>query len=151
LKTFLRFILVLSLIIWLGGIIFFSFVTAPAVFSSLLPDGLPGLAARDIIRKSLHGLHLMGATCAVLFLISSAVLHRARQRSQLLVILMLTLTIASQYVVTRLIEVVQYDRDPAAIKTFNRLHSLSVSLEGTVLILGLVVVWLVIREIEPSA
>jgi uncharacterized membrane protein len=33
----LRFFMLLSLVVWLGGLIFFAFVLAPTVFSGILP------------------------------------------------------------------------------------------------------------------
>jgi uncharacterized membrane protein len=61
--SFLRYLMLLSLIVWLGGLIFFSFVVAPTVFS-VLPtrhlagnvvsrSGFPGLL--DDLRALTHG------------------------------------------------------------------------------------------------
>lgn len=152
-RTFLRFMLFLALICWLGGILFFSLIAAPATFRTmgLIKDGQP--FAGLLISRMLFPLHAMGELCAILFLMISALLYRSISRaSQLLIAIMLGLTLFSQYWVTPRIEdlrfVVADHKNALAQVRFDRLHTASVALEATVLLLGLCVVWLTIKELE---
>ena len=54
-----RFLLILSLVVWLGGITFFSFVVAPALFA-MLPN--PQVAGA-VVRVTLVRLHVIGIAC----------------------------------------------------------------------------------------
>ena len=63
----LRFFMLLSLVIWVGGIIFFSFVVAPALFNILPTRHLSGL----VVSRALTQLHWIGVICGGVFLICS--------------------------------------------------------------------------------
>ena len=154
-KSSLRFLLFLSLICWLGGIIFFSLIAAPVTFKTMeyLKDSQP--FAGLIIGRMLFPLHALGELCAVIFLIVSAILFRSITRiQQFLIAIMLGLTLFSQYWVTPRIEdlrfVVVDNKDAAKRAEFDKLHNMSVALEGGVLLLGLGVVWLTIKETERA-
>src|SRR6266404_8867273 len=97
----LRFVALLSLVLWIGGIIFFSAVEAPAIFGVLTSlDGGRHLAG-EIVNRSLGALHWMGLVCGVVFLVASSIIHKSfRVTQHFLVIAMLLLTAASQFVVT---------------------------------------------------
>ena len=67
--SLLRFFMLLSLVVWVGGIIFFAFVLAPTVFH---PGVLPSRQlAGAVVSRSLSILHWMGLACAIVFLITS--------------------------------------------------------------------------------
>src|ERR1035438_795408 len=67
--SILRFLMFLSLVVWVGGIVFFAFVLAPTVFH---PGILPSRQlAGAVVSRSLGILHWMGLTCGVVFLIAS--------------------------------------------------------------------------------
>src|SRR4030088_812660 len=69
LMLFFRFLMLLSLVVWLGGLIFFAFVLAPTVFSpGLLPTRH---MAGSIVGRSLEGLHYMAIVSGIIFLIAS--------------------------------------------------------------------------------
>jgi uncharacterized membrane protein len=139
-----RLIRVLTLVIWLGSIIFFSFVVAPAVFRVLTPiDG--GIhVAGDIVNRSLSSLHWMGLCCGLLFLLASVTLHKTLRRAEIvLMIVMLFVTATSQFGIMPRMERLRTDPGVETRTEFDRLHRLSVFAEGTVLLLGLGVVWLV--------
>src|SRR5215475_14559074 len=98
--TFLRFLMFLSLIDWVGGIIFLSFVEAPTVFSVLPSRHMAG----TVVGHSLGILHWMGLFAGVVFLGSSMLLSSLTTGSaqpftcrHVLVLLMLLITIASQF------------------------------------------------------
>lgn len=154
-RTFLRFIILLSLIIWIGGIIFFSAVVAPRVFSVLMPLAGGQHLAGNIVNLSLNALHWIGLVCGAIFLGASYAKSRSFQRSQHYVVLvMLSLTLVSlAWVTPQMIKLREYDpmkqSVPAEVTaSFDYLHSLSVALEGAVLLLGLGVVWLVAKETD---
>src|SRR5512141_69443 len=63
----LRFLMLLSMVIWVGGIIFFSFVVAPALFQILPTRHLSGL----VVTRTLASLHWIGVVCGGVFLICS--------------------------------------------------------------------------------
>ena len=99
--SFLRFVMLLCLVIWVGGLIFLAFVEAPTVFSpGLLPTRH---LAGSIVGRSLDLLHYMGMVAGVVFLVASMILSRittGRARPlagrHLLVAIMLLLTLISQ-------------------------------------------------------
>ena len=66
--SFLRFLMLLSLIVWLGGLIFFP-VVAQTAFSVLPTRHLAG----SVVSRSLGALHWMGLVSGVVFLISSMI------------------------------------------------------------------------------
>ena len=147
-----RFLLVFSLVVWLGGIIFFSFVVAPAAFAMVPKPETAGALVRLILVK----LHLVGIACGVLSLAATFVIKlRSRKTLRLLVGLMVLLTALSQFGVMAQMERVRdavggsiqalppQDSGRAA---FDRLHKFSVVLEGATLLVGMVVVGLISSE-----
>ena len=144
----------LSLIIWLGGIIFFSFVMAPKVFGILMPVTGGQRVAGEIIGKSLQELHWAGILCGVLFLVCATALRKTfRDTAIFLVLAMLLLTAVSQFAITPRMQairsgtlVIDSREENGGQLEFQRLHDLSVGLEGAVLLLGLGVVWLTAKQ-----
>src|SRR5215469_7635185 len=64
-------LLLLSRVVWVGGIIFFTFVLAPTVFH---PGVLPSRQLTGaVVSRSLAILHGTGLTCGIVFLITSLV------------------------------------------------------------------------------
>jgi uncharacterized membrane protein len=158
----LRFFAMLSLVVWVGGIIFFSFVVAPALFSILPTRHLAGA----VVTRSLSALHWIGIIAGLVFLVCSFLIaqlatgdpHPLAVRN-VLVMVMLALTAISQFVVsTRMSalrtsigvidEVPQTDLRRVE---FNRLHRCSTLLESCVLLLGLATIFLVAREQSAAA
>jgi hypothetical protein len=150
---FLRFLMLLTLIVWLGAIIFFAFVLAPTVFSVLPTRHLAGA----VVNRSLGSLHWIGIISGVVFLFSSMLYAHSRSGSanlfaarHILMCLMLALTLTSQLAISPKLAVLRSSMgdiesvsatDPARIQ-FNALHAWSTRLEGGVLFMGLVVVYL---------
>jgi Domain of unknown function (DUF4149) len=155
--TFLRFLILLSLIVWIGGLIFFPAV-AQTAFSVLPTRQLAGL----VVGHSLVILHWMGIFSGIVFLISSLLYNRFTVGSarplaagHILIILMLALTLISQFsIIPRMdtlrasipgeIDSVPVD-DPARAH-FDVLHVWSTRVEEGVLLLGLVLVYLTARS-----
>src|SRR3954468_6846720 len=108
----LRFVMLLSLVVWIGGIIFFAFVVAPTVFSVLPTRHLAG----QVVNRSLTALHWMGLVSGIVFLITSMIhsrldvgyLHPFAAR-HLLLMVMIVLTLISMFVVASKMEVLRAD------------------------------------------
>ena len=151
--TALRYLMWLSLIVWLGGLIFFAFVLAPTVFSVLPTRHLAG----NVVNRSLGLLHGMGIVSGLVFLASSMIYSRLTQGDahpfalrHLLLCVMLLLTLISQFGISPKMAALRSSMgdidavaptDPARVQ-FNALHVWSTRLEGGVLLLGLIVVYL---------
>ena len=143
----MRFLMLLSLSLWLGAIFFFALL-APTVFAVLPTRELAG----QLINPLLYKLHLVGAVCGLLFLgasltdaLRSRGVFKLFSASHLALLGMLILTAISQYAVAPrmaalrrdmgTIDVIPQD-DPRRIH-FNELHHWSTRLEGGVFVLGL--------------
>jgi hypothetical protein len=153
----LRFFMLLSMVAWVDGIIFFSFVVAPALFNILPTRHLSGL----VVTRVLASLHWMGVVCGGLFLICSffEAYHasgsvQAFAPRHLLVFGMVVATLISQMLVSAKMaalrgEMGEIDKIPAADPrriAFNQLHQWSTGLEVVVLLLGLATLYLIARQ-----
>ena len=150
-RTFSRFLQLIALIFWIGGIVFFSFVVAPALFSTLPNVELAG----RVVSRSLAGLHYIGLICGAIFLIASAFSREKRQKAMRgLIVLMMLLTAISQFGITPQIRhlreavgsIESLPAKDAGRAAFDRLHQISVILEGIVLVSGVAVVGLLSKE-----
>jgi len=150
----LRFVRVFALGTWLGAIIYFAAVVTQGAFAVLPNRDEAGL----LVGFTLGGLHLMGMIAAVVFVAASMALGRSLRAfiepAVLYVILMAAMTIASQdYVMPRMAvlrsQMGSVDATPASDSRraeFDRLHRVSVDLEGGVVVIGLVAMFLAVRE-----
>jgi uncharacterized membrane protein YhhN len=153
--SFLRFLMLLSLVVWIGGLIFFAFVLAPTVFA---PGILPNThLAGTIVGRALGKLHWIAIVCGLVFLVSSLVYSSVTQGSarafaarNLLIVLMLSLTLISQLGIIPRMDSLRAQvgdfstvplTDPVRMQ-FDALHVWSTRVEGIVLLLGLAVVYL---------
>ena len=151
--SLLRFLLVLSLVVWIGGLIFFAFVLAPTAFQVLPDTHLAG----NVVGRALGQLHWVAIISGVVFLITSLLYSSLTQGTahlfaprHVLICLMLALTLISQFwIIPRMdrlrasvgdFRTIALD-NPARVQ-FDALHVWSTRLEGAVLLLGLVVVYL---------
>jgi uncharacterized membrane protein len=155
----LRYLNLLSLVVWIGGLIFFAFVLAPTVFAVLPTHQLAG----NVVNRSLSILHWMGLSCGVIFaatsLISARIADGAAQplaARNLIIYLMLGLTLVGMFVIqSRMWSLRQQmglidelPSDDSRRVEFNRLHVWSTRVEGAVLILGLGLLFLVSRRLS---
>jgi uncharacterized membrane protein len=149
----LRALMLLALIAWVGGIIFFAFVLAPTLFTVLPSTQMAG----DVVAPSLSKLHCIGLIAGVVFLIASLLYDRQKYAqfrlftaSNVFVALMLLLTAISQFGITprmRELRSAPLSMDAVSARSeFDRLHAWSTRLEGGVLFLGLGVVVLTARR-----
>jgi len=151
--SFLRYLMLLSLIVWLGGLMFFAFVLAPKAFSVLPSRHLAG----TVVGRSLGALHWMGIASGILFLASSILYSRLTRGTahvfaarHVFICLMLTLTLISQFGIIPRMDTLRASigeidsvppNNPARLQ-FDALHVWSTRVEGGVFLLGLVVVYL---------
>ncbi len=154
-KTLIRTLLLLSLVVWLGAEIFFP-VVAAVTFGQLAPNTH---AAGQIVGALLQIVHRMGLVCGVVLLALLALAPawgifkpRLALAGLVLVLGMVTLTTYSQY---GIIPAMEQDRmsaggvidaaaeDNPARVDFNRLHHRSTWVEEAVLLMGMVVVVIV--------
>jgi hypothetical protein len=149
---FLYFLMLLALVVWLGGILFFGTVLAPTLFSTLPSRELAG----TVVTRSLAALHWIGIGCGVAFLLASLAHSRMADGSarlmawrHLLIVAMLALTLVSQYCVSPKMQALRRDMvqidsvapTDARRVEFNQLHRWSTGLEQAILLMGLAVLW----------
>ncbi len=152
--TLFRTVEFLCLSLWLGADAFLSFVVAPGAFAILGDRDAAGM----MVGYSLARLHFAGIILGLIFLVAR--LARTHDfgsfasAAALCLVLMVLLTAASQFTVSRRMEALKKemvsvqntpDVDPRRVE-FNRLHHRSVAFEGAVLLLGLVGMYLLVRE-----
>jgi hypothetical protein len=152
-KDVLRFLRVFALGTSVGSIIYFVAVVTRGAFAVLTRD-----QAGLLVGFTLGGLHQLGVIAAVVYLVAALAAARSLRAlvrpAALGVILMLSLTLASQrIVIPRMdalrVEMGSVDATPASDPRrgeFDRLHSTSVDLEAAVLLIGLVALFLTVRE-----
>jgi uncharacterized membrane protein len=151
--SFLRFLMLLSLITWIGGLIFFAFVLAPTAFQVLPNTHLAG----NVVGRALGKLHWLAIISGIVFLgcsllysyLTNGTAHVFAAR-HILICLMLALTLLSQFwIIPRMdtlrasvadFSAVPLD-NPARVQ-FDSLHVWSTRVEGAVLLLGLIAVYL---------
>jgi uncharacterized membrane protein len=158
--SLIRFFMLLSLVIWIGGLIFFAFVLAPTVFN---PGVLPTRQlAGNVVSRSLGILHWMAIGCGLVFAITSMIDSRVVNGvaepfapRHLLVYVMIILTLVSLFAISPKMQALRQQmamidevphNDSRRVE-FNRLHEWSTRIEGTVLLLGLAVLFLTARRI----
>jgi uncharacterized membrane protein len=152
--TFFRFVQVFALGTWVGAVIYLSFVVAPAAFGVIASRDQAGA----LVGLALGRLHILGCIAGAAYLLAAAGQARSLgailKPAALAVILMLALTIFSQWGVTsrmaqlrmRMGSVDSTPRENPLRQEFDRLHRLSVRIEGTVLLAGLVALVLTVRN-----
>ncbi len=153
----LRFLQVFALGTWVGSIIYFVAVVTRGAFAVLARD-----QAGLLVGFTLAGLHQLGVVAAMFYLGAAVGLGnstRALVRPAALgVMLMLVLTVASQRIVIPRMgvlraEMVSVDatpaNDPRRVE-FDKLHGISVDLEGGVLLIGLAALFLTVRSFRED-
>lgn len=154
--SFLRFLMLLSLVVWLGGLMFLAFVEAPIAFSLLPTRHIAG----SMVGRSLDLLHYMAMASGVVFLIASMFYNRmaagnARPLAarHLLIVLMLLLTVISQFAISPKMHAIRAELgvidnvppDNPLRRDFDRLHGWSEKFEVAVLLLGLAALYATAR------
>ena len=154
----IAFIEALLLAAWLGSMFFFSFAVAPSAFGVLPSRELAGKMVTSTISK----VENIGLIIGLLLLIIQALTWRARRVSEIekvirafLLVLMTAMAALSHYwVSSKMVSLRQAmggmiddipATDPLRIQ-FNDLHQYSVTLMGTAMLAGLVVLFLTVRS-----
>jgi uncharacterized membrane protein len=147
----LRFIYLLSIALWIGGMAFFSFIAAPSVFA-VLPREEAGKVVSDIFPKY----YWQGIICGTIALAVSVALGMRQRWNMLLVVRTLligVMMLGTLYSVTILQPQIQAVKaqitsfeslaptDPLRL-AFGRLHGRSFSVNAAVLLLGVIVVFI---------
>lgn len=151
--SILRFLKLFALGTWVGSIIYFVAIVTRGAFAVLTRD-----QAGLLVGFTLAGLHEIGIIAAIVYLIASLGLAMSikalAKPAALGVILMLLLTLISQRMVIPRMETLRQQMgsvdstpttDPRRAE-FDRLHGMSVDLEAGVLLIGLVALFLSVRE-----
>src|SRR5580658_4784539 len=151
--SFLRFLMLLSLVAWIGGLIFFAFVLAPTAFQTLPSTHLAG----NLVGRALGKLHWIAIVSGIVFLASSLLYSRLSEGTahifalrHVLICLMLGLTLLSQFwIIPRMDTLRAQVSDFATVPLdnpvraeFDSLHAWSTRVESAVLLLGLVVIYM---------
>jgi hypothetical protein len=158
----LRALRLLSVVVWVGGIVFFAFVLAPVAFSLLPSQHIAG----TVVGGTLRVLDIVGLVCGLMFWLSTFVLSRhSKPRfprgQQIQLLLAAFMLLATAYLHEGILPEIERARvqaggdieaapvtDPAK-QRFEALHKRSESVEGAVLLLGLGVVVLLAQETAP--
>src|ERR1700757_562315 len=159
--SFLRFVMVLSLVVWIGGLIFFAFVLAPTAFQVLPDTHLAG----NVVGRALGKLHWIAIFSGLVFLITSLLFSYLTQGTahafamrHILICVMLALTLLSQFWIIPRMDTLRAQvgdfahvplTDPVRVQ-FDALHVWSTRVEGAVLLLGLVAVYLTASALAAS-
>lgn len=154
-STVLRAIEFLGLSVWLGSDIFLSFVVAPGAFTVLASRDQAGA----LVGYSLTSMHLLGILCGIVVLASRLLRMRTFASfvapAALCVVLMMVLTAVSQATVSPKMAALRVQMgsiqaaaaDSPLLAEFSRLHRVSVGLESGVLLAGLAVMYLMVKEL----
>jgi len=160
-RTLLRALILLLVVLWLGGVMFFPVVAASA-FSSIADTHVAG----TIVRKCLLALHyeglFAGALIVVLLLVAqiAGALHRNVAAPVAVTLIMLGLTAFSQFWIIPKMEgyriaaggaIDAADRGDPNRVAFNKLHGWSTTVEEGVLLGGVVLVFLLAAKYGDSA
>lgn len=148
----LKFVMLLTLALWVGGIVFFTSIEAPAILGFVSDRML----ASAMISESLHKLHGLGMICGVVFLAASLGYSRvvngearALNSSNLVAGVMVMLAAISQYAVLPAIARLRVAHPSGEqFAEFQRLHDWSVGLEATTLLLGVILLYLTVRRLN---
>lgn len=153
--------MVLSLVVWIGGLVFFAFVLAPTAFSVLPNTHLAG----NVVGRALGKLHWIAIFSGIVFLISSLLYSRLTSGTahnfavrHLLIFVMLVLTFLSQFwIIPRMDSLRASVGDFSAVAIdnplrvqFDALHVWSTRVEGAVLLLGLLAIYLTASAISTN-
>jgi uncharacterized membrane protein len=153
----LKFVQVFALGTWVGSIFYFSAAVAPGAFRVLPSQDLAGVLVEFTLRR----LHTLGVVAGIVFLLASVALAMSAsgfRRSVLLpsigVAIMVALTVISQHVVIR--RMMELRREMGSVEAtakdsplrveFDRLHGVSVRLEGATLLIGFACLFLTVRS-----
>ena len=154
-QSLLRTIEFLGLSLWLGSDALMSFVVAPGAFRILASRDQAGA----MVGFGLWWMHMIGVVCGIAILLARVLRTRAGSSlaapAALCVVLMIGLTVVSQHAVSPKMAALRVQMgsiqataaDSPLVTEFGRLHRISASLEGGVLLAGLAALYLMVKEL----
>lgn len=143
---------------WIGAIVYFAAVVTVGAFALLPNQDLAGA----IVGYTIGGLHDFGIVAAVIYLLAAVLLRRSPKGfatpAAIGVELMLLATLVSQEIVIPRMNVLRARMGSVAATAatnplraqFGRLHGVSVDLEVAILLIGLVALFLTVREMVAT-
>jgi uncharacterized membrane protein len=153
-SNLLRTIEFLGLSLWLGSDVFLSFVVAPGAFRILASRDQAGA----MVGFGLWWMHMIGVICGIAILVARLLRTRTfaslATPAVLLVVLMILLTVVSQHAVSPKMAALRVQMgsiqataaDSPLLAEFGRLHRISASLEGCVILAGFAALFFMVRE-----
>ena len=148
-SVLLRYVLLLTVVVWIGGIVFFSFIASPSVFK-LLPREVAGQVVGDIFPKY----HLLGYVSCIVALgcllgLRQLGMTQAVGTAMILLVLMGGIQVTMGTIIgPKVIEARDAVKSAAAgpekdtlEKKFRSLHGLSMIFNLLLLILGLILIY----------
>ena len=150
----LRTVEFLGLSLWLGSDVFLSFVMAPGAFRILAGRDQAGA----MVGHGLWWMHMIGVVCGVAILLARLLRTRTfaslATPAALCVFLMILLTVVSQHAVSPKMAALRVQMgsiqataaDNPLLAEFGRLHRISASLEGGVILAGLAALYLMVKD-----
>ena len=154
-SNLLRTLEFLGLSLWLGSDVFLSFVLAPGAFRILASRDQAGA----MVGYGLWWMHMIGVVCGVAILLARLLRTRTfaglATPAALCIVLMILLTVISQHAVSPKMAALRVQMgsiqataaDSPLLAEFGRLHRISASLEGGVILAGLAALYLMVKEL----
>jgi len=151
----LRTVEFLGLSLWLGSDVFLSFVLAPGAFRVLASRDQAGA----MVGYGLWWMHMIGVVCGVAILLARLLRTRTfaslATPAALCVVLMILLTVVSQHAVSPKMAALRVQMgsiqataaDSPLLAEFGRLHRISASLEGGVILAGLAALYFMVKDL----
>ena len=153
-SNLLRTLEFLGLGLWLGSDAFVSLVMAPGAFRILASRDQAGA----MVGFALWWVHMIGVVCGIVILLARLLRTRTftslATPAALCVVLMILLTVVSQHGVSPKMAALRVQMgsiqatatDSPLLAEFGRLHRISASLEGGVLLAGLAAMYLMMKD-----
>jgi len=153
--NWLRTVEFLGLSLWLGSDVFLSFVLAPGAFRILASRDQAGA----MVGYGLWWMHMIGVVCGVAILLARLLRTRTfaslATPAALCVVLMILLTVVSQHAVSpkmaalrvQMVSIQATAADSPLLAEFGRLHRISASLEGGVILAGLAALYFMVKDL----
>jgi len=154
-SNLLRTLEFLGLSLWLGSDVFLSFVVAPGAFRILASRDQAGA----MVGFALWWMHMIGVVCGIVILLARVARTRTLASlaapAALCVVLMILLNVVSQHAVSPKMAALRGQMgsiqataaDSPLLVEFSKLHRVSVSLESGVLLAGLAVMYLMVKDL----
>jgi len=153
--NWLRTVEFLGLSLWLGSDVFLSFVLAPGAFRVLASRDQAGA----MVGYGLWWMHMIGVGCGMAILLARLLRTRTfaslATPAALCVVLMILFTVVSQHAVSPKMAALRVQMgsiqataaDSPLLAEFGRLHRISASLEGGVLLAGLAGLYFMVKDL----